>query len=51
MGEEVKQRVKIVAECVCDLPRTWLLEHNVDIVYFSVETARGVFADPIEITS
>lgn len=51
MGEQVKQRVKIVAECVCDLPRTWLLEHNVDIVYFSVETDRGVFADTSEITS
>lgn len=51
MGEQVKQKVKIVAECVCDLPRTWFLEHNVDIVYFSVETDRGVFADTSEISS
>lgn len=46
-----EQRVKIVAECVCDLPGGWFAENNVDIVYFSVETDRGVFADTSEITS
>ena len=46
-----RHKLRIVAECVCDLPRTWLLEHNVDIVYFSVQTDRGVFADTSEITS
>lgn len=51
MGEQTNQKVKIVAECVCDLPSAWLAEHNVDIVYFSVETDRGVFADTSEITS
>ena len=51
MGEQIKQKVKIVAECVCDLPRTWILEHDVDIVYFSVDTDHGVFADTSEITS
>ncbi len=46
-----EQKVKIVAECVCDLPRTWLSKHNVDIVYFTIETDRGVFLDTLEITS
>lgn len=46
-----EQKVKIVAECVCDLPRTWLKEHNIDIMYFTIETDRGVFLDTTEITS
>lgn len=46
-----EQKVKIIAECVCDLPRTWLNEHNVDIVYFSIEIDSGVFFDTSEITS
>ena len=46
-----EQRVKIVAECVCDLPSDWLKAHNVDIVYFLVETDSGVFYDTHEITS
>lgn len=46
-----EQKVKIIAECVCDLPVAWLKAHNVDIMYFSVETDRGVFFDTSEITS
>ena len=46
-----EQKVKIIAECVCDLPRGFFKEHNVDIVYFSIETESGVFADTSEITS
>lgn len=46
-----EQRVRIVAECVCDLPSSWLVEHNVDIMYFSVETDSGIFSDTQEITS
>lgn len=46
-----RPRIRILAECICDLPKSWLLEHNVDIVYFSVETDSGVFADTSEITS
>lgn len=46
-----RPRIRIMAECICDLPKSWLLEHNVDIVYFSVETDSGVFADTSEITS
>ena len=46
-----EQKVKIIAECVCDLPTTWLKAHNIDIVYFTIETDRGVFFDTIEITS
>ncbi|MGN0669679.1 MAG: DegV family protein [Oscillospiraceae bacterium] len=46
-----EQKVKIIAECVCDLPADWLKAHNVDIVYFTIETDRGVFLDTKEITS
>ena len=46
-----EQKVKIIAECVCDLPIAWLKQHNVDIMYFSVETDCGVFFDTKEITS
>lgn len=46
-----EQKVKIIAECVCDLPKNWIKEHNVDIVYFSVEIDSGVFFDTSEITS
>lgn len=49
--EQKNQKIKIVTECVCDLPKLWLAEHNVDILYFSVETDNGVFSDTSEITS
>ncbi len=46
-----EQRVGIVAECVCDLPKSYLTEHNIDIVYFLIETDSGVFTDTDEITA
>ena len=46
-----EQRVKIISECVCDLPKKWLIEHNVEIVYFTIETDCGQFLDTSEITS
>ncbi len=46
-----EQRVGIVAECVCDLPKNYLTEHNIDIVYFLIETDSGVFTDTDEITA
>ncbi len=46
-----EQRVGIVAECVCDLPKSYLAEHNIDIVYFLIETDSGVFTDTDEITA
>ncbi len=46
-----EQRVGIVAECVCDLPKSYLAEHGIDIVYFVVETDSGVFTDTDEITA
>lgn len=44
------RKVGIVAECVCDLPKSYLAEHNIDIVYFLIETDSGVFTDTDEIT-
>lgn len=46
-----KQRVGIVAECGCDLPRSYLREHNVDVLYFVIETDSGVFSDTDEISA
>ncbi len=46
-----EQKVGIVAECVCDLPKSYLTEHNIDIVYFLIETDSGVFTDTDEITA
>ncbi len=45
-----EQKVGIIAECVCDLPKSYLREHNIDIVYFVIETDSGVFTDTDEIT-
>ncbi len=46
-----EQKVGIIAECVCDLPKSYLREHNIDIVYFVIETDSGVFTDTDEITA
>jgi len=46
-----EQKVGIVAECVCDLPKRYLAEHNIDIVYFLIETDSGIFTDTDEITA
>jgi len=46
-----EQKVGIIAECVCDLPKSYLWEHNIDIVYFVIETDSGVFTDTDEITA
>ena len=46
-----EQKVGIVAECVCDLPKSYLAEHNIDILYFLIETDSGVFTDTDEITA
>lgn len=46
-----KKKVGILAECVCDLPKSVLLSHGIDIIYFLVETENGVFTDTDEITA
>ncbi len=46
-----EQKVGIIAECVCDLPKSYLREHNIDIVYFVIETDSGIFTDTDEITA
>lgn len=45
------QKIGIVAECVCDLPKSMLNELNIQIVYFLIKTESGVFADTNEITA
>lgn len=46
-----KQKVGVVAECVCDLPKSYMREHNIDILYFLIETDNGIFTDTDEITA
>lgn len=46
-----KKKVGILAECVCDLPKSTLRNWDVDILYFLVETESGVFTDTDEITA
>lgn len=48
MGDK---KVGIIAECVCDLPKSILYEFDIDTVYFIVETDTGVFTDTDEITA
>lgn len=46
-----KKKVGILAECVCDLPKSVLNKCGVDILYFLVETESGIFTDSDEITA
>ncbi|MDD7430138.1 MAG: DegV family protein [Oscillospiraceae bacterium] len=46
-----KKKVGILAECVCDLPKSTLRSRGIDILYFLVETESGVFTDTDEITA
>lgn len=46
-----KKKVGILAECVCDLPKSTLRNYGVDILYFLIETESGVFTDTDEITA
>ena len=45
-----EQKVGIVADCVCDLPRGYIRKHKIELVYFLIETDNGVFSDTDEIT-
>ncbi len=45
------QKTGIVAECVCDLPKSMLDELDIQIVYFLIKTESGVFTDTNEITA
>lgn len=46
-----EQKVGIVTECVCDLPKRMLEQYDIRIVYFVVRTAYGTFYDSAEITA
>lgn len=46
-----EKKVGIIAECVCDLPRSIIEEYDIDIVYFLIQTDSGVFTDTDEITA
>lgn len=46
-----EQKVGIVAECICDLPKSYLQEHNVGLIYFLIKIDSGVFTDTDEVTA
>lgn len=46
-----KKKVGIVTECVCDLPKSVLNSHGIDIIYFIIEMDSGVFTDTDEVTA
>lgn len=41
--------IAITTECVADLPKELLTKKHIDIIYFDVETERGIFRDTDEI--
>lgn len=41
--------IMITTECVADLPKELLLNKNVEMIYFDVETERGLFRDTDEV--
>lgn len=45
------QKTGIVTDCICDLPRSYIREHNIGIIYFLIETDSGIFTDTDEITA
>ncbi len=46
-----KERLCITTDCVCDLPDYFLKKHNIDLIYFYVNTDTGRFRDRDEITA
>ncbi len=44
-------KICITTDCVCDLPREMLKAHNIDMLYFYIETDSGRFRDVDEITA
>ncbi len=44
-------KVCITTDCVCDLPEDVLKRHNIDMMYFYIETETGRFRDVDEITA
>ncbi len=47
----MKRRVRITADCVCDLPPNILREYDIPVIYFYVVTDSGCFMDKSEITA
>ncbi len=46
-----KRKVGVIAECVCDLPKTIIQNYDIDLLYFLIETESGIFTDTDEITA
>ena len=45
------KKIGITTDCVCDLPEEYLKENCIDVIYFYITTATGMFKDGHEITS
>ena len=46
-----ERKVGIVAECVVDLPKEYLVKHDIPVLYFTIEVDSGVFTDTDEVTA
>ena len=46
-----KEKLCITTDCVCDLPDYLLKKHNIDLIYFYINTDTGRFRDRDEITA
>ena len=45
------KKTGITTDCVCDLPEEYLKANCIDVIYFYITTATGMFKDGYEITS
>lgn len=47
----IRKKICISTECTCDLPRQFINQYNIEILYFFITTENGRFKDTDEITS
>lgn len=51
MVSDMKKKIAITSDCVCDLPSEILEEYGVEVIHFYITTDYGCFKDMEEITS
>lgn len=45
------KKIGITTDCVCDLPEEYLKANGIEVIYFYITTATGIFKEGYEITS
>lgn len=46
-----EKNIRITTDCVCDLPKEYLKNYDIDVIYFYINTSKGRFRDGSEISS